>query len=43
MGEVGCVEWRIAWSDFAPDPVLRERAELLARQKYSQHEFISRR
>jgi hypothetical protein len=43
MSDVGCVEFGVTWSDFAPDPALRERAESLARQKYSQHEFIARR
>ena len=36
MGEVGRVEFGVAWSNFAPDGTLRERAEFLAKQKYSQ-------
>jgi lipoate-protein ligase A len=36
MGEVGRVEFGVEWSDFAPDETLRERAEFLAKQKYSQ-------
>jgi len=34
--DVGRVELGAAWSDFAPDETLRERAEFLAKQKYSQ-------
>ena len=36
MGDVGRVEFGVAWSDFAPDAALRKRAEFLAKQKYSQ-------
>jgi lipoate-protein ligase A len=36
MCQVGRVELGVAWSDFAPDETLRERAEFLAQQKYSQ-------
>jgi lipoate-protein ligase A len=43
MGEVGRVEFGVEWSDFAPDKTLRERAEFLAKQKYSQMEFIRKR
>ncbi|HTY87596.1 MAG TPA: hypothetical protein VMB80_09045 [Candidatus Acidoferrum sp.] len=43
MRDVGRVELGIAWSEFTPDPALREQAEVLARQKYSQREFINRR
>jgi len=43
MGEVGRVEFGVEWSDFAPDETLRERAEFLAKQKYSQMEFIRKR
>jgi lipoate-protein ligase A len=43
MGDVGCVEFGVEWSDFAPDETLRERAEFLARQKYSQPAFIRKR
>jgi lipoate-protein ligase A len=43
MTDAGRVEFGVAWSDFEPDPALRERAESLARQKYSQPEFIARR
>jgi lipoate-protein ligase A len=43
MRDVGRVESGVEWSDFAPDEQLRERAVLLARQKYSQPEFITKR
>jgi hypothetical protein len=43
MGDVGRVEFGVEWSDFAPDGTLRERAEFLAKQKYSQMEFIRKR
>ena len=43
MGAAGCDEFGMAWSAFEPDPALRERAESLARQKYSQPEYIARR
>ena len=43
MGDVGCEEFRAAWSDFAPNEVLRKRAESLARGKYSQATFNARR
>jgi len=43
MGDVGRVEFGVAWSDFAPDETLRERAEFLAKQKYSQPAFIRKR
>jgi lipoate-protein ligase A len=36
MCNVGRVEFGIEWLDFALDETLRERAEFLARQKYSQ-------
>jgi lipoate-protein ligase A len=36
MCYVGRVEFGAEWSDFAPDEALRERAEYLAGQKYSQ-------
>jgi lipoate-protein ligase A len=36
MCNVGRVEFGVAWLDFAPDAALRERAEFLAKQKYSQ-------
>ena len=36
MCHVGRVEFGAEWSDFAPDAPLRERAEFLANQKYSQ-------
>jgi lipoate-protein ligase A len=35
--------WEVEWSEFEPDAALRERAESLVRQKYSQREFISKR
>jgi lipoate-protein ligase A len=43
MCNVGHVEFGAEWSDFAPDKTLRERAEYLARQKYSQPAFIQKR
>ena len=43
MCNVGCVEFGVAWSDFAPDETLRERAEFLSKQKYSQPAFIRKR
>ena len=43
MCDVGRVEFGAKWSDFAPDEALRERAEFLARQKYSQPVFIRKR
>ena len=36
MGDVGRVEFGAEWSDLEPDTTLRERAEFLAKQKYSQ-------
>ncbi len=41
--DVGRVEFGAAWSDFAPDETLRERAEFLASQKYSQPAFLRKR
>ena len=43
MCDVGRVEFEAEWSDFAPDEMLRERADCLARQKYSQPAFIRKR
>jgi hypothetical protein len=43
MCDVGRAEFGAEWSDFAPDAALRERAESLARQKYSQRKFIAKR
>ena len=43
MGDVGRVEFGIEWLDFAPDETLRERAEFLSKQKYSQPAFIRKR
>jgi lipoate-protein ligase A len=40
MGDVGRIKFEAEWSDFAPDETLRERAKFLAKQKYSQMEFI---
>ena len=31
------------WLDFEPDEPLRQRADALVRQKYSQREFITKR
>jgi hypothetical protein len=43
MGNVGRVEFGVEWSDFAPDKTLRERANELARQKYSQNIYNQKR
>jgi lipoate-protein ligase A len=43
MCYVGRVEFGAEWSDFAPDETLRERAEFLAKRKYSQPAFIRKR
>ncbi len=43
MCDVGRMEMGIEWSDFKPDAALQERADSLARRKYSQREFITRR
>jgi lipoate-protein ligase A len=43
MSDVGHDGFEIEWSDFAPDGSLRERAEFLAKQKYSQPAFIRKR
>ena len=43
MGDVGRVEFGVEWSDFAPDGTLRERAEFLAKQKYSQAAYNFKR
>ena len=43
INDVGRAEFGIEWSDFAPDAMLRSRAEFLAAQKYSQAAYNSRR
>jgi lipoate-protein ligase A len=43
MCDVGCGEFGVEYSGFVPDETLRERAEYLARQKYSQPAFIRKR
>jgi lipoate-protein ligase A len=43
MCEVGRIAVEVKWSDFEPDGPLRQRADALARQKYSQPEFITKR
>jgi len=43
MCAVGSGNYRIEWQEFAPDDPLRNRAEDLARRKYSQMEFIRKR
>jgi len=43
MCEVGRIAVEVKWSDFEPDGLLRQRADALARQKYSQPEFITKR
>jgi len=43
MGDVGRAEFGVAWSDFAPDETLRERAEFLTARKYSQPAYNRKR
>jgi lipoate-protein ligase A len=43
MGKVGRDTFGVEWADFEPDEALRERAETLGRQKYSQSDFITKR
>jgi lipoate-protein ligase A len=43
MADAGQIDCGARWSAFEPDAALRERAESLVRQKYSQTEFITRR
>jgi hypothetical protein len=43
MSDVGQVEFGVEWSDFAPDGMLRNRAESLAAQKYSQAAYNYKR
>lgn len=43
MRDVARADFGFEWRDFEPDGLLRERAEVLVRQKYSQPEFITRR
>jgi lipoate-protein ligase A len=43
MGDVGRIDFGVEWSEFAPDETLRERAEFLVKQKYSQPAFIRKR
>jgi lipoate-protein ligase A len=43
MSDVGRVEFGAKWSDFAPDEALRERADFLAKRKYSQRAFKRKR
>jgi lipoate-protein ligase A len=43
MADAGQIDWGARWSAFEPDAALRERAESLVRQKYSQTEFITKR
>ena len=43
MGDVARAALGVEWLDFEPDGPLRERAEVLVRQKYSQPEFITKR
>jgi lipoate-protein ligase A len=43
MSDVGQVEFGVEWSDFAPDGMLRDRAESLAAQKYSQAAYNYKR
>lgn len=43
MRDAAWTAFGVEWLDFEPDKLLRERAEALARQKYSQLEFITKR
>jgi lipoate-protein ligase A len=43
MCDVGRIAGETEWSDFEPDGPLRQRADALVRQKYSQPEFITKR
>ena len=43
MVDVGRERFGMTWSGFAPDAALHERADALARQKYSQKEYNTRR
>ena len=43
MCDVARAALGVEWLDFEPDQPLREQAEALARQKYSQREFITKR
>jgi hypothetical protein len=43
MCDVGQIALETPWSDFEPDEPLRQRADALVRQKYSQREFITKR
>ncbi len=43
MCDVARADFGVGWQEFEPDGPLRERAEALVRQKYSQPEFITRR
>jgi len=43
MCDVGQIAWKTQWSDFELDEPLRQRADALVRQKYSQREFITKR
>lgn len=39
MCEVACESWRVRWSPFEPNALLRQRAAELARGKYSREEY----
>jgi lipoate-protein ligase A len=43
MCEVACENWRVQWSPFEPNAVLNQRAEELARGKYSREAYNQRR
>jgi lipoate-protein ligase A len=43
MSYMGQVEFGVEWSDFAPDGMLRDRAESLAAQKYSRAAYNCKR
>jgi lipoate-protein ligase A len=43
MREAACVDYKISWQEFSPDTSLTDRAEELARQKYSQITYNEKR
>jgi hypothetical protein len=43
MCEVACVHYGVGWVEFEPDTLLSERAQELARQRYSQASYNQKR
>jgi len=43
MREAVREKFRVAWTEFSPDPGLQKQAEKLARQKYSQNDYNQKR